>query len=386
VSGIALSRLRVALDVLPLAGERTGVGRFCAGLAGALVGLDDVEVVGYAVARRARASTAAAAGTLGLSTKTWPVPARLANAAWARVDLPPIEWLVGRTDVVHGTNFVTPPARGAGRVLTVHDLSAMRYPELCLPASLAYPYLAMRAIGRGAFVHVPSSFVRDEVIDLLGASPDRIRVVPHGVDEPGPLHPPAGSTTATRRQKRSRPYVLALGAVEPRKDLPTLVMAFAELAGSHADLDLVVAGPDGWGMPAFDAAVAASGVERRVVRVGYLSEDDRRSLLLGAELLAFASLYEGFGFPPLEAMAAGVPVVATAAGAVPEVVGDAAELVPPGDTAALAAALAKVMGDSGRRAQLVEAGQARASKFRWATSAASMVELYHDAASSRAAH
>ena len=114
-------------------------------------------------------------------------------------------------------------------------------------------------------------------------------------------------------------------------------MAFAELAREHGDLELVVAGPDGWGTPAFAAAVADSGVADRVVRLGYLEEDQRRALLGGAALLAYPSLYEGFGFPPLEAMAAGVPVVTTRAGAVPEVVGDAAELVPPRDASALAA-------------------------------------------------
>ena len=173
--------------------------------------------------------------------------------------------------------------------------------------------------------------------------------------------------------------------MEPRKDLPTLVRAFAELARDHGDLELVVAGPDGWGAPAFAAAVAASGAARRIVRVGYLKATERQALLRGATALAFPSLYEGFGFPPLEAMALGVPVVATAAGAVPEVVGDAAELVPPGDAAALAAALGSVIGDSAVRARLVEAGHARAAAFTWAAAAASMVELYALAASERRA-
>jgi glycosyltransferase involved in cell wall biosynthesis len=170
--------------------------------------------------------------------------------------------------------------------------------------------------------------------------------------------------------------VLALGAVEPRKDLPTLVMAFAELARAHVDLRLVVAGPEGRGEPAFAAAVAACGVADRVVRVGYLREDERQSLLDGAAVLAYPSLYEGFGFPPLEAMAAGVPVVATAAGAVPEVVGDAAELVAPGDVEALARALARVIDDTGLRAKLIEAGRVRASSFNWESAATSMIELY----------
>ncbi len=365
----------MAFDVLALAGEMTGVGRFCAGLAGALVGREDVELCGYAVARHAPSDTAAAAGALGLTVRTWRAPTRLANAVWARADLPPIEWLVGRVDVVHGTNYVVPPASHAGRVVTVYDLTAIRYPQLCAPSSLAYPRLVARAVRHGAMVHVLSSFVRDELVELLGVERDRVRVVPAGLGVPG-RHVPASRRVSVGGRERSAPYVLALGAVEPRKDLPTLVRAFAELARAHGDLELVVAGPDGWGGPAFEAAVAACGVAHKVVRVGYLPEGERQSLLDGAAVLAYPSLYEGFGFPPLEAMAAGVPVVATAAGAVPEVVGDAAELVAPGDHVAMAAALARVLDDAGLRARLVEAGRVRASSFTWESAAVSMIDLY----------
>ena len=268
--------------------------------------------------------------------------------------------------------------------MTVFDLTAMRYPELCAPASLAYPRLVARAVGHGAFVHVLSSFVRDELLELLGLDAERVRVVPPGLDA-APEYVSAPLPGPADRPANPAPYVLALGAVEPRKDLPTLVAAFAELSRAHGELRLVIAGPQGWGEPAFAAAVAASGVAERVERVGYLGEVERQSLLDGAAVLAYPSLYEGFGFPPLEAMAAGVPVVATAAGAVPEVVGDAAELVAPSDAGAMAAALARVIEEPALRAKLVAAGRARALRFTWDAAAHAMVELYGAAVADRGA-
>lgn len=367
------------MDVLALAGDLTGVGRFCVGLAGALSHRDDLALHGYAVARRARSATADRAATIGVKVSTWEMPTRLANSLWARSPLPPIEWLVGPVDVVHGTNYVVPPTRHAARVVTVHDLTAVRFPELCRPASLSYPRLVKKAAAQGAFVHVPSRFVGDEVVELLGVEAERVRVVPHGVERRASAPSPFASGHSKAPERRA-PYVLALGAVEPRKDLPTLVKAFAELARDHDDLELVVAGPAGWGESAFSEAVVASGLGRRVVRLGYLEEGERRSLLAGATALAYPSLYEGFGFPPLEAMAAGVPVVATAAGAVPEVVGGAAELVAPGDVAALAGALARVIDDDALRVRLVAEGLVRAASFTWAACANAMVEVYREAA------
>lgn len=381
--GAAMGRLSVALDVLPLSGELTGVGRFCAGLGSALAVRSDLELHTYAIARHTRSASVSAAKALGSSTHTWPVPTSVVNKLWARFDVPPIEWLVGHVDVVHGTNYVVPPSSGAGRVVAVHDLTAMRYPELCARASLAYPKLVARAIDKGAFVHVPTHFVRDEVLELLGASPERVRVIHYGLEVPGDPSTPLPSPEGTSRA--GAPYVLALGAVEPRKDLPSLVSAFAELARSHDDLELVVAGPKGWGESAFWAAVESCGIAQRVRRVGYLADDERQALLAGAVVLAYPSLYEGFGFPPLEAMAAGVPVVTTAAGGIPEIVGDAALVVPPGDAGALAGALGQVVGDAQTRSRLVELGRARAASFTWESCAAEMVELYELAAADRQA-
>jgi alpha-1,3-rhamnosyl/mannosyltransferase len=243
---------------------------------------------------------------------------------------------------------------------------------MCTADVLRYPRLIRRALDRGATVHVVSDFVGAEVRAEFGLPPERIVRV-----YPGLRPTEGGDPAAGRRLARADRYVLALGTVEPRKNLPTLVRAFDVAAGALADLHLVVAGPDGWDRDAFKAARAAARHGDRIRRLDYVSENDRRDLVAGAALFAYPSHYEGFGHPPLEAMAAGIPVVAGDAGALPEVLGDAALLVDPGDEAALAEALVAGLDDKTLRAALAARGRERVTRYSWERAADELARLYH---------
>jgi len=399
----------VAIDATPLLGTRTGVGRFCAGALQALAPRPELEVAAFAVTWRRRQWLSPLVPP-GVVVRQRAMPARPLHLAWSHFPGPAVEWFVGGVDVVHGTNFVVPPSRRAARVVTVHDLTMVRFPELCDRASLEFPRMVRRAVSGGAWVHTPSRFVADEVVAEFGADPDRVRVVYHGVrhvDAPAPGPLPSATPSASRSEPLSEPpsvppsvppsgpplgpslppgtarYILAVGTVEPRKDYPGLVRAFGAVADVRPDVALVIAGADGWGAEAFHEAVEASPWRRRIVPLGYVADDALERWLAGAELLAFPSVYEGFGFPPLEAMDCGVPVVATAAGAVPEIVGEAAVLVAPRDIDALAGALASVLDDAELRRTLVEQGRCHAARFTWQACGAGLTELYRDAVGAR---
>jgi glycosyltransferase involved in cell wall biosynthesis len=368
--------MRIAVDVTSLLDPPTGVA---AVLRSHLEGLGErtgAEIVAFAASWRGRDRLADAVppGAADVAVRR-PAAAQPLRQLWLRTDHPVIERWTGRVNAVWGPNFVVPPARrGVGRLATVHDLTCIRYPELCTADVLQYPRLLRRALAGGAHLHAVSAFVAAECVELLGAPPERVHVVPNGVD---PAAVAGGDPARGRRLAGGARYVLALGTVEPRKDHATLVQAFDAAAAEDGDLRLVIAGPDGWGADALAAALARSkaAAAGRVVRLGFVPDADRADLLAGAVALAYPSVYEGFGLPPLEAMAAGTPVVATAAGALPEVLGDAAVLVPVGDADALAAALASVAGDDARRAELVARGRERAVATSWDASRATLAEL-----------
>jgi glycosyltransferase involved in cell wall biosynthesis len=375
-------RLKVAFDATPLLGPRTGVGEFCAGALQALAQRPDVEMGAYAMSWRGRHGLVAELPA-GVAAHERPMAATPLSKSWAHWAFPPAEIFVGRADVVHGTNFVVPPALWAATVVTVHDLTPVRFPELCLQPARAYPELVKKALKRGAWVHTHTSSVAKEVVEVLGAVADRVRVVHPGIAAPTMGGPKAAPAVEALLPDWVDEYVLAVGTVEPRKDLPSLVRAFGLFAKGYPGLALVHAGPDGWGSAQLEEAIAECPAGDRVLRLGWVDDPTRDALMAGAAIFAFPSLYEGFGLPPLQAMAAGAPVVASRCGALEEVLGAAARFVDIGDTDALANALEELLGDEPARRELVLRGRERASLYTWDACAAGLAALYRDARNAR---
>ena len=339
-------RLRVGIDATPLLGNPTGVGTFCREAIGALATRSDVSLRAFAVTWRNHGQIRSLLPD-SVTAASRRMPARPLHAMWRHGNVPPIEWFVGSVDVVHGTNFVVPPAKRAASVVTVHDLTPLHFPELAERSSLAFPVLIRKAVQRGAWIHAVSEFVAAEVVESFAIDPSRVRAIPHGVPElpaldasVSPGHrvvvPPVGhdALRAGRRDGRT--------AEGPSRSRACVQRARRRLCRRWRSCS--------------SAAMAGEALRwrppSRRLRCGHgwsasvgSTRGDLAALVAGASVLAYPSIYEGFGLPPLQAMAAGVPVVATRAGAIPEILDDAALLVDVGDHDALADALGRVLSD-----------------------------------------
>lgn len=360
---------RVAVDATPLLGQPSGIGRYTRGLLEGLGGLPD----GPEVLLTLFSIRGSVPAPLPPRSRPAPrrAPARLLRRAWSRWPWPPAEVLTGPVGVFHGTNFVLPPLARAGGVVTIHDLAYLRYADTVTGDAAAYAELVPAALRRGAHVVAVSEAMAAEIRAEYDLEAGRVTVARHGVD---PTWAAARPPTSAERRRLGLPdrYVVFAGNLEPRKNLGTLLRAHREARrAGHSTPRLVLAGPAGWG----DRWQGEPPDPRDVLMVGYLEDEDLRSVVAGAAALCMPSRYEGFGLPVLEALAAGRPVLASDIPAHAEVAGGFATLLPTDDVDAWAAALTQ-LGDD----ELVEgapaARAAHAATFTWAASASAHLQAY----------
>ena len=288
-------------------------------------------------------------------------------------------------DVFFTPAHVIPIGAPVPAVATIHDLGYEHFPEAHPRRQLAHLRWSTRHNARAARrVVADSKATRDDLVQLYDVDPARIDVIYPGIDPKlRRVEDPVQLEAACARHGIQPPYLLYVGTLQPRKNLERLVEAFAASELHREGYSLVLAGKAGWlARPLLDAVRGLpSAVRRRVLLPGYVSEDDKAALLSGAVALVFLSLYEGFGFPVLEAQACGTPVVCSNVSSLPEVAGQAALLVDPLDRQAMAGSLRRIAGEADLRQGLIERGYANLRRFTWDAAAARVIEVLETAIS-----
>jgi glycosyltransferase involved in cell wall biosynthesis len=363
--------MRIGLDLTGLWRRKTGIFRYAEGIGRALLARDDG--IAYTLFYRRGEPPPAFDGLQR---------ARLISTPWRQERLATQLWfpLARRRlglDAIHYPAFPPPLLQRRGMIASIHDLTALRYPETMTLAGRRYWGPTLRHAARVASpVLVPSLSTYRDVVLLAGAAPERVAVTPYAADPGFGRRPPGQALRAVRRRwDLPDRFILAVGTLEPRKNLGTLFAALERLRRTMSPPPiLVVAGREGWGDVTTTTLLRALGDAVRFT--GHVSEADLVALYHLATVFVYPSLYEGFGFPILEAFWANCPVVSTTSSSIPEVAGDAALLVDPRDEEAMADAIDALWTDQGLSARLRAAGAERTRQFTWDRCAALTVDAY----------
>lgn len=380
---------RVVLDGLPLQVRSAGIATYTAGLVRTVAALaPDVEFVllGMLPAGLKILRAQAAAEQLLLDR-----PANLRH--WGSLLFPfvmgypapgarllALESVVGKCDVFHGTNYALPRGCRARRVVTIHDLALLRSPQLGTDALSRFVRRTARSAAEADGIIADSESTRRDLIELLGLPAQKLRVIYPGFDPAFQVLPEeAARDRVCQRFGLSGPYILHVGTLEPRKNLEMLVKAYARLRRERQiPHRLVLVGARGWKYESLFHCIDRLDSPDAVCYLGPVPASDLPALYNAAELFVYPSLYEGFGLPPLEALACGTPVVTSNISSLPEVVGDAACLVDPSDEPGLASAIAGILGDAELRRRMRERGLAQARRFSWERCARETLALYRE--------
>lgn len=363
--------MRVCLDVQSAITQRAGVGRYTRQLAehlGSIVEDHELELFYFDFKRKGSPFPVSNAA---FKANRW-LPGRIAQASWKRLNWPPFDALAGAHDLYHFPNFILPPLRRGRTVVSIHDVSFIRFPQFTEAANLRYLTAKIQdTVRRADAIITISDFSAGEIVELLDVPADRVFPIHLGID--ASFAPQSDECVAAIREKYAldRPYLLAVGTIEPRKNIPFLVEVFEHL--KDFDGDLVLVGRPGWKCAPIFERIAASPLAGRIRQVVPQDEDDLPAIYGGAACLLQPSFYEGFGFPPLEAMACGTPVVSSRGGSLPEVIGDAAPLL---DTESVEPWCAAIMAQIETADSGAEARRQHAARFKWQTTADRTWDVY----------
>ena len=377
-----MAKQRIGIDVTSALTQGGGIGRYTRELVRALVSLDKTNEYHLFSARVEDRPPVPdpLPNAVNVTHHQAPLSERWLYRLWYRARLPlPVQWITGDLDLFHSPDFVLPPTSGdIPTLLTVHDLSFIYYPETFPRPLVDYlNRIVPWSVKRATHVLADSKATKDDLLSVWQVPAEKVTVLYSGVSEA--FHPVEDVEMLTNVRRSygigERPYILAVGTVQPRKNYQMLIRAFRPVAEQLPHL-LVIAGGKGWMEEEINAEVKRQGLQDRVQFIGFVADKQLPTLYSGASLLAFPSLYEGFGLPILEAMACGVPALISDASCLPEVGGDAAMQLQPMDDEAWAGAMLAILGNGQQHMEMVEAGFAQVRQFSWTKAAHELMDVY----------
>ena len=372
--------MRVGLDGYPLAEPRTGVGHYTLELARALAlasPADEFELVSPAAFDPTVVDEISRENLANLLT-TRPKVSSVRGHWWA-IGLP-LYARRARFDLFHGTNFDVPLWNNRRSVVTIHDLSNLLHPDQHRKRSVRRARVRLPlAVRLAKMIITPTESVKREVCDHFAVKPSKVAAIPLAARRNFQPLVPAQTIEVRRRLGIEDDFLLFVGTLEPRKNLLTLLKALAQiLSQTSLRPQLVIAGGEGWLMDETFSFINKSGIGDQLRLTGYLGDQDLCALYSSCRIFIYPSLYEGFGLPPLEAMACGAPVIAGRIPALKEILGDAARLVEPADVAALTKSIIELWEDEQRRLRLAAMGKQRVERFSWEKTARLTLDVYRE--------
>jgi glycosyltransferase involved in cell wall biosynthesis len=368
--------VRILVDYRPALRERTGVGEYIHQLARAYTAAYGEDILLFTSSWKDRPEQTVAEQT-GARVIDRRIPVRILNYLWHRLEWPPAELLAGEVDITHSLHPLLMPARNAAQIVTIHDLFFLSHTEATgAEIRRDYPVLAASHARRAHAVITPTQYVRSQVIERFGVAGERIYACPPGA--------PLWRTLGHQPNVPSDGCILFVGTLEPRKNVGALLDAYQQLLDNRRDVPrMVLVGRATAAASNWLARINSAPLSNHITHLGYVDDQAREALYRSARVLVLPSLDEGFGLPALEAMAAGVPVIVSSRGSLPEVVQDAGAQVDPSDTHALAAAIERAAFDQNWALRAAQAGLDRARTFTWAESARTLHRAYTEAVARR---
>lgn len=371
--------MKIGIDARLIHYQRMGIGQYTLRLTQALVALDRDNQYLLLQSRKDSACLATAPNVSRHSLWTPP------HNRYEQLTLPLELWPLG-LDILHCPDFIPPFRASCRSVITVHDVAFLRFPGLLTSESERYYGQIDRAVQAAAHVIAVSESTKRDLQDMLSAPPEKITVV---YEAAGPAFAPVEDEAlladARRRYEIVAPYILFVGTIEPRKNIPIMLQAYGALRdewqkqGRGEPPQLVIAGQKGWLYQNVYEVCAELGLEKAVRFLGPVASEDLPALYTGALFFVLPSLYEGFGLPVLEAMSCGTAVIASNTSSLPEVAGDAALLVDPQDVVGLTAAMLRLAANQSLRRELRARGLAQAARFSWTRAAKETLAVYEKA-------